>query len=142
MSIHDQKQRLRKKFAKYIKGIRTSITTPYDLKANGILERNINNIEHGTANYTIDTLFKYLNHCGLSIFFHEGSWDRGASNKLELGQYLTSIRKKKEFNRNYLVKKGIKIDNINSIERATKEYTIDSLLLYCKALGIEIKLIS
>ncbi len=55
----------------------------------------------------------------------------------ELGQKLAEIREGKDMNKNFLVKRGMRIEAINAIEEGSKNYTIDSLTDYLDIVGID-----
>lgn len=58
--------------------------------------------------------------------------------KAELGNRLRSKREEKELNKNFFIKRGLRLEALDAIESGSKNYTIDSLFLYMGILGVEI----
>lgn len=61
------------------------------------------------------------------------------SDKKEIGEYLSALRKQKGISR-YKINKltGVKINVINSIEESSSAYTFDSFLKYVSGLGMRL----
>lgn len=58
--------------------------------------------------------------------------------KVEFGNRLRSKREEKGLNKNYFIKRGLRLEALDAIENGRKNYTIDSLLLYLGILDVEI----
>ena len=107
----------------------------------GVIQRVIDSVENGSSNYTIDSLFAYLNACSVSLCFIESNRVNGVNDKIELANYCKGMREQKEFKRYHLRKLGFSQYLIQSIENGSSNYTIDSLLSYCKGLGVTVSLL-
>lgn len=59
--------------------------------------------------------------------------------KVEFGAVLRSIRDERDINKNYFMKRGLRIEALDAIENGSKNYTIDSLFSYLGILGVDLQ---
>lgn len=60
--------------------------------------------------------------------------------KIEFGKRLKEIREANKVSMYRLEKSGLNRTNVGKMEKGISSYTIDSLLSYCEASGIDIQL--
>lgn len=58
--------------------------------------------------------------------------------RAELGNKLRSKREEKGLNKNYFIKRGLRLEALDAIESGCRNYTIDSLFTYLGILGEKI----
>ena len=132
--IREQKQN----YGRSMKNARTHLNiSTYVLEKKHALSRlQIQNIESGIANYTIDTLLDYNRAFKLFPFVN----NQIAKDKTAIGKALMNLRKEKDLSK-YRVSKesGVSANTIADIESGTTNYTIDNYLALLDFYNLEFR---